>query len=71
MVIAVFRLRVTRPDADRPYKTWGYPVVPALFLVASGAMILNALVFETGLTLFGFGLILAGYPVFLLVMKGK
>lgn len=64
MVLAVFRLRRTHPDVERPYRTWGYPVVPALFLAASGAMILNALVWETGLTLFGFGLILAGVPFF-------
>jgi amino acid transporter len=69
MVLAVFHFRGTRPEAERPYKTWGYPVVPALFLAASGLMILNALLAEPGLTLFGFGLILAGIPVFLLRKK--
>jgi len=69
MVLAVFRLRRTRPDAERPYRTWGFPVVPALFLVASAAMIINALVWETGLTLFGFGLILAGVPFFHLIRR--
>jgi APA family basic amino acid/polyamine antiporter len=29
----VFALRRTRPDAERPYRTWGYPLVPAIFLV--------------------------------------
>jgi amino acid transporter len=66
MVLAVYRLRRLHPEAERPYRTWGYPVLPALFLVAAGAMILNALIWETGLTLFGFGLILAGLPVYLL-----
>ena len=33
-VAAVFVLRRTRPDADRPYRTWGYPVTPALLLLA-------------------------------------
>jgi APA family basic amino acid/polyamine antiporter len=33
-VAAVFVLRITRPDAERPYRTWGYPVTPALLLVA-------------------------------------
>jgi APA family basic amino acid/polyamine antiporter len=32
-VVAVFILRVRRPDASRPYRTWGYPVVPAVFLI--------------------------------------
>lgn len=34
-VLAVFRLRATRPDAPRPYRAIGYPVVPALYVVAA------------------------------------
>ncbi|HEX8430352.1 MAG TPA: amino acid permease, partial [Longimicrobium sp.] len=63
-VLAVFLLRRQRPDLHRPYRTWGYPVVPAVFLLASVAMLLNAAVRETRSTLFGFGVILAGIPVF-------
>jgi amino acid transporter len=61
---AVFVLRRTRPDLARPYRTWGYPVVPILFLLASVGMVLNALVTEpkdTGITL---GIILAGVPAY-------
>jgi basic amino acid/polyamine antiporter, APA family len=64
-VAAVFVLRRTRPDLPRPYRTWGYPVVPLLFLAASVGMVVNALVTDpvnTGIT---FGIILAGVPVFL------
>lgn len=64
-VAAVFVLRRTRPDLARPYRVWGYPWVPALFLVASVAMVLNALVtqpVDTGIT---FGIILAGVPAWL------
>src|SRR5690349_8256254 len=63
-VAAVFVLRRTRPDLERPYRTWGYPVVPLLFLVASVAMVVNALWTDpvnTGIT---FGLILLGIPVY-------
>ena len=42
-VAAVFVLRRTRPDLERPYRTWGYPVVPLLFLLASVGMVVNAL----------------------------
>jgi amino acid transporter len=69
MVWAVFRLRKSRPGAERPYRTWGYPLVPVVFLLASAAMILNALIQAPGLTLFGFGLILTGVPVYLLTKK--
>jgi amino acid transporter len=63
-VAAVFVLRRTRPDMPRPYRTWGYPVVPVLFLLASVAMVVNALWTDpvnTGIT---FGIILAGIPVY-------
>jgi amino acid transporter len=61
---AVFVLRRTRPDLPRPYRTWGYPVVPLLFLLASMGMVVNALVTEpkdTGIT---FAIILAGVPAY-------
>jgi len=68
-VWAVFRLRRLRPDAERPYRTWGYPVVPGAFLIASIAMVLTALFEKPGLTLFGFGLILAGVPFYLVARR--
>ena len=63
-VAAVFVLRRTRPDLPRPYRTWGYPVVPLLFLLASLGMVVNALWTDpvnTGIT---FAIILAGIPVY-------
>jgi amino acid transporter len=63
-VAAVFVLRRSRPDLERPYRTWGYPVVPILFLLASLGMVLNALVTDpvnTGITL---GIIVVGVPVY-------
>jgi amino acid transporter len=63
-VSAVFVLRRTRPDLPRPYRTWGYPVVPLLFLLASVGMVVNALWTDpvnTGIT---FAIILAGIPVY-------
>jgi basic amino acid/polyamine antiporter, APA family len=61
-VWAVFRLRRLRPDHPRPYRTLGYPWVPLVFLGASGAMLLNSLLRQPGLTLFSFGVIAAGIP---------
>jgi APA family basic amino acid/polyamine antiporter len=63
-VAAVFVLRRTRPDLPRPYRTWGYPVIPILFLLASVGMMANALWTDpvnTGIT---FGIILLGLPVY-------
>jgi amino acid transporter len=61
---AVFVLRRRRPDLERPYRVWGYPIVPLLFLVSSVGMVVNALVtrpVDTGIT---FGIILLGLPVY-------
>ena len=69
-VAAVFVLRRTRPDLPRPYRAWGYPVVPMLFLAASVGMVANALWTDpvnTGIT---FGIILIGVPVYL-VWRGR
>jgi amino acid transporter len=61
---AVFILRRTRPEHPRPYRTIGYPWVPLVFLVASLAMLLNALVEQPESTLFGFAIILMGIPAY-------
>ena len=63
-VAGVFILRRKRPDLPRPYRTFGYPVTPALFLIASIGMMVNGLVTnprDNGVT---FGIILAGVPVY-------
>ncbi len=65
-VAGVFVLRRTRPDLPRPYRTWGYPLVPAVFLLASLGMLANALVTDprdTGVTLL---VIVAGIPIYYL-----
>jgi APA family basic amino acid/polyamine antiporter len=70
-VAAVFVLRRTRPDMPRPYKTWGYPIIPLLFLVASFGMVLNALwtnPVDTGIT---FAIMLAGIPIYYVWMRRR
>ena len=65
-VAGVYVLRRTRPDLPRPYRTWGYPLVPAVFLLASLGMLANALVTDprdTGMTLL---VIVAGIPIYYL-----
>ena len=51
-------------DLVRPYRTWGYPVVPVLFLLASLGMVVNALVTDLENTGVTFAIILAGVPVY-------
>jgi len=63
-VAAVFVLRRTRPELVRPYRVWGYPVVPAVFLLASVLMVANALISDPHNTGITFLIILAGVPVY-------
>ncbi|MBA3545183.1 MAG: amino acid permease, partial [Nannocystis sp.] len=62
-VAGVYILRKRRPDAERPYRTLGYPITPALFLLASLGMMGNAMVTEPRKTGVTFAIILAGVPV--------
>jgi amino acid transporter len=67
---AVFIMRRRSPNMERPYRCFGYPIVPLVFLAASVAMLLNAVIEQPVSTLIGFGIILAGVPVFYL-WKGR
>jgi APA family basic amino acid/polyamine antiporter len=61
---ALFRLRRTHPNHPRPYVAWGYPVVPLLFVVGSGAFVLNTLVERPTESIAGLGLLVLGVPVY-------
>ena len=66
---AVFRLRVKRPDAPRPYKAWGYPLVPAAYIVAATALMIDLLIVKPRFTWPGLLIVLAGIPVFLIQQR--
>ncbi len=61
---AVFTLRRTRPDMPRPYRTWGYPVVPALFVLASIGILINTLVEQPREAFLGLVVMLIGLPCY-------
>lgn len=63
-VAAVFVLRRTRPDAPRPYRAWGYPLVPAAYIVAAVALMLDLLVVKPRFTWPGLGIVVAGAIVY-------
>jgi APA family basic amino acid/polyamine antiporter len=60
----VFRLRRLRPDLPRPYRVWGYPIVPIVFIVASGAFVLNTLVERPAQSLAGLAFLAVGLVVY-------
>src|SRR6185436_13958932 len=60
----VFMLRRARPDAERPYRAWGYPLVPGLFVLAAMIGVFSAFVSALKTSLLGTGLLLAGVVVY-------
>lgn len=63
--LALFRLRATRADLPRPYRAWGWPVVPALFVLAMALLTLNTLLAAPRESLLGLLAIVAGVPAYL------
>jgi len=61
---AVFRLRRRFPDAPRPYRVFGFPVVPVLFLLATGFMLASMLISTPMRCLAGSAMIITGVPVY-------
>ena len=60
----VFVLRKKQPDLHRPYKVWGYPWVPALFILFSLAVMVNTFFESPGQSLMGLGLTFLGLPAY-------
>ena len=62
---SVFIFRVKEPNASRPYRTWGYPVVPVLFIAASAMLLYYSFRADVKYSLVEIGMILAGVPFYL------
>jgi APA family basic amino acid/polyamine antiporter len=65
-LVGLFVLRRKRPDAPRAYRAFGYPVVPALYLVAAGTILLVLLAYRTQTTWPGLLIVLSGVPAYAL-----
>jgi len=63
-VVGLFRLRRTRPDAERPYRAFGYPVLPALYVVAALAVAVDLLILKPAYSWPGLGIVVLGIPAF-------
>jgi APA family basic amino acid/polyamine antiporter len=61
----LYRLRGLRPDLPRPYRAWGYPLVPALYLVANAGVAVAMLIGRPLECAIGLGVLLAGWPFYL------
>ena len=62
----IFVLRRKRPDADRPYRAWGHPLVPVLYMITATVIMLILILYQTQDTWPGLVIVLLGVPVYLL-----
>jgi len=63
-VLGIFRLRKTRPHAERPYRVFGYPFVPLVFAMAAIALVVTYLVQQPRLSVINVAVVLTGVPVY-------
>jgi APA family basic amino acid/polyamine antiporter len=65
-IVGIFVLRIKRPDAERPYRAFGYPIVPMLYVLAAAAIMLVLLLYQTQTAGAGLAIVLIGLPVYFL-----
>jgi basic amino acid/polyamine antiporter, APA family len=70
-ILGIFILRKKRPDVPRPYKAFGYPVLPMIYIIVASVLALLLLVFETNYALPGLGIILLGIPLYYIAMARR
>jgi len=63
-IAGVFRLRVTRPDANRPYRAFGYPIVPVLYIAGALTILVVLFIYRPATTWPGLAIVLLGLPVY-------
>lgn len=65
-IAGIFVLRRTRPDLERPYRAWGYPALPAIYIALAGLIEILLLVYKPNYTWPGLIIVLLGIPVYFL-----
>ncbi len=68
-ILAIFILRRKRPDIPRPYKAFGYPVIPGLYIITTFIIMVILLIYKPNYTFPGLAIVLLGIPVFYLWKK--
>ena len=68
-VFSIFRLRRTRPDAPRPYRCWGYPWLPGMYIIGASVILVVLFCYRTTTTWPGLLIVLSGLPVYWLLRR--
>jgi APA family basic amino acid/polyamine antiporter len=70
-IAGVFILRKNRPDAERPYKTFGYPLLPALYILMGASFCLLLIVYKPQFTWPGLIITLIGIPIYYIALASQ
>src|SRR5947208_5811192 len=70
-IIGIFVLRRKRPDAERPYKAFGYPIIPALYIVGASVILFVLFIYQPKTTWPGLLIVLLGVPVYFIWRKSN
>jgi APA family basic amino acid/polyamine antiporter len=68
-ILSIFILRIKRPDIPRPYKAFGYPVIPSIYVLITITIMVILLIYKPDYTFPGLGIVILGIPVFYLWRK--
>jgi len=63
-ILGIYILRVKRPDAERPYKAFGYPVLPAIYILMGLAFCVMLILYKPQFTWPGLIIVLIGIPIY-------
>lgn len=63
-IIGIYKLRITRPNAERPYRAFGYPVLPAIYIIMGIAFCILLIIYKKTYTEYGLGIVLLGIPIY-------
>ena len=70
-ILGIFILRKKRPDLERPYKAFGYPVLPAIYILMAIAFCALLIYYKPGYAGWGLGIVLAGIPIYYIAVANK
>lgn len=70
-ILGLFVLRRKRPDAERPYKAFGYPIIPALYIIGASIILVVLFIYQTATTWPGLIIVLTGVPIYFLWRKAE
>jgi len=70
-IAGIFILRKKRPDAERPYKAFGYPVLPAIYILMGTAFCTLLIMYQGAYPYYGLGIVLLGIPIYFVALARK